>query len=1149
MKKSIKFRTLAGILAWIIAMGTIPPVVSGAEEIETESTNEIEIYEASEPAEAEFLWDEPEETESEVTEPEETDSEVIEPTEIEPEVTEPEETEPEVIEPTEIEPEVIEPEETDSEVTEPEETEPEVIEPEETEPEVTEPEKTEPEVTEPEETEPEVTEPEETTPEVIEPVLPEEEIFPEEKIFEITVDAQEKMMEFAAAVELFPNEADYILYDEENDAEVLDEEAYYRAYAAFYEENPDIWTTTDTLFTEASDAFAAENHECDFDAWMQDNGFWEAAEKFYQAVPTPETVAEITAQYEVIEEVELEFTAEQEGMMLYAASAVNTKEGQDVETVPNGQGIKFGLFNYDNNINDNPLSANGYFGFRGTHLGTASTYTANATCDADGYHKNTHATVEKLLVDGYPVFDPRTVAIPENIDKSLGYLFGESGGKGVTGYAAQNTLLQYNTQTGYYTYNSMKNACDFDTSEKKFYVRKYKEQTSTTASSYNVSLYDFLPFNSTSETAENGVYKYDSTNTADYWFGMTMEVEFSQPKDGKVNGEEMIFKFSGDDDVWVFIDDVLVLDLGGTHGTVDGTINFSTGEIKQWLSWNGGKEKKSYESADSDYKESTSLRQRFEAAGENLQGETFVNYTKHTLKFFYLERATAVANCSIEFNIPPMPDKSLRVSKDITSSSENDTTEYLKDTLEYTFRVMKADGSEVYIPEGTEFKLTNADGSETTGVVGDNGEFKLKADQSALFENVIQYAEGSGKIEYYVEEILPKDIRGQYGDVEYEVEAGTNTVIEEETGDSTDFLSFKTGTMKADDGNVVLYRNNIDTEKLSTLRITKEVSDGSTALAGKEFKFKVLFGESDDQNKTGLVPDTMYTVTYYDENGDEQTKEVTVDDSGCITLGHGETVEIPGIISGTKYEIFEVLGNDDVAAKTLITYGEKVYDRDGYPYLDENKNPLKTATTDSRDGADDEDHGITGEFPLASIVHVTATNSTYDVEESLDLYVEKIITGNMGDRSKEFNFTFEIVTEEQPVLLMMSSAEDIPAGDIGTDSDQTIEEQLGHGEQYHIVGIKPGTIIRITEIPEGYTPTVTMGGNELEVVATEDGSVYVEVVVMAENDGKTITFTNDKTATIDTAVTLDYLPYIILFSIVGTGVILASVDHRRRRED
>ena len=338
MKKGIKFRTFAGILAWIIAMGTFPPAVSGAEEIETEPTSEIEeIYEEAEPVEAEFFWDEPVETE-----PEETESEVIEPEETESEVIEPEETESEVIELEETESEEIEPEETGSEVIEPEEeTQPEVI----------------PEVTLYEQlllsetltamyelltaeenaeilvllTEEEITELIAKADDLyntvfaIDPMnaelalsaeiisvlngLPNAPVAVTEEIPVEIVNVQEKMAEFATAVALFPNEADFILYDEENDAEIFDEEAYYAAYAAFYEENPDIWMTTDALFAEAEAAYAEENPDGDIDAWMQDNGFWEAAEKFYWIVPTPDAVAEKIAQ---TEEVELEFTEKEE---------------------------------------------------------------------------------------------------------------------------------------------------------------------------------------------------------------------------------------------------------------------------------------------------------------------------------------------------------------------------------------------------------------------------------------------------------------------------------------------------------------------------------------------------------------------------------------------------------------------------------------------------------------------------------------------------------------------------------------------------------------------------------------------------------------------------------------------------------------------
>ena len=63
---------------------------------------------------------------------------------------------------------------------------------------------------------------------------------------------------------------------------------------------------------------------------------------------------------------------------------------------------------------------------------------------------------------------------------------------------------------------------------------------------------------------------------------MHMNATFAIPADGKVNGQDVIYEYSGDDDMWLYIDDVLVLDIGGIHEPVHGTINFRTGEVVTW---------------------------------------------------------------------------------------------------------------------------------------------------------------------------------------------------------------------------------------------------------------------------------------------------------------------------------------------------------------------------------------------------------------------------------------------------------------------------------------------------------------------------------------------------------------------------------------
>lgn len=274
--------------------------------------------------------------------------------------------------------------------------------------------------------------------------------------------------------------------------------------------------------------------------------------------------------------------------------------------------------------------------------------------------------VKNTLVKGYPSINAGIYTSYNTHgtykDESLDYLFnndsqanGKQDGKAVY----NNVQGLFQLKDGYYVYDSYGSdgnyaVYNFTTNSFDVYNKAgvYKDSVS------DANRGQFFPFDSADKVFEEKNSQLsplkitDGTNDKlNHHFGMSMTTEFVQPAGGKTtDNNDMVFKFSGDDDVWVYIDGVLVGDLGGIHEKATLDINFATGVVRVGhIDGANGSPK---------YFPDTTIKAMFKAAGAdttNFSGNTFSNSTKHTLSFFYLERGAGASNMSLKFNLTTLP--------------------------------------------------------------------------------------------------------------------------------------------------------------------------------------------------------------------------------------------------------------------------------------------------------------------------------------------------------------------------------------------------------------------------------------------------------------------------------------------------------------
>ena len=451
-----------------------------------------------------------------------------------------------------------------------------------------------------------------------------------------------------------------------------------------------------------------------------------------------------------------------------------------------------------------------------------------------------------------------------------------------------------------YSFDSAKNTVYYDYDNKKI-VRKDDLKIHDASKDNSIG---YFPFNSTDPDQS-------AKDNLNYGFGTQFTIPFTVTETGKnVDGSEMEFNFTGDDDVWVYIDGALVLDMGGAHNKAEGKINFAkqeatirtgTSNAKLGNSLTVGGRTPAESNGNTTVKFENIMVKKSGSEPVTLDKYMKKSGTVHELKMYYMERGMWNSNMSISYSFVPLP-SGLTLSKTLDTTDVNAGLKNAVQGLDnFDFKIqkknLKTDEANYSDVENLGYTLYDYDDRTFPGQEAKDSTATFSSSYFASDfintkdkNNSSAFYAGTG---FQITESIPQGTKLQYdtSKTRWGVYDSITSRAAIEGGKGA-VATFNMGDDTSSEMDVVnRYVNFVNTPKVGSLSVAKKYE--GYAPENETFGFTVLV------DLTGHDYYDSYKLEY------TGTQNGTTDENGHFTLKVGDTVTFAGIPAGATYKVVE----------------------------------------------------------------------------------------------------------------------------------------------------------------------------------------------------------------------------------------------------